>query len=141
MWQAGNIGGELLNWIVMLGAIGTHKPRYLAEQDDKRRARLCRLALELKGRNMNAYQVNKLCHRIFHDVPFREAVKHDPAAAIADWPFSDDERKALLDGDVKRLYEWGTHPFLLSHFTRWNLFGLNAELYAERIRGAKDPKQ
>jgi aromatic ring-opening dioxygenase catalytic subunit (LigB family) len=34
MWQAGNIGGELLNWIVMLGAIGTHKPRYLAEHDD-----------------------------------------------------------------------------------------------------------
>jgi Aromatic-ring-opening dioxygenase LigAB, LigA subunit len=90
---------------------------------------------------MNAYQVNKLCHRIFHDVPFREAVKRDPAAAIADWPFSEEERKALLAGDVKRLYEWGTHPFLLSHFTRWNLFGLNAELYAERIRGAKDPKQ
>ena len=35
MWQAGNIGGELLNWIVMLGAIGTHKPRYLADHDDK----------------------------------------------------------------------------------------------------------
>jgi protocatechuate 4,5-dioxygenase beta chain len=35
MWQAGNIGGELLNWMVLLGAIGTHKPRYIADHDDK----------------------------------------------------------------------------------------------------------
>ncbi len=88
---------------------------------------------------MSAYQVNKLCHRILHAVAFREAVNRDPAAAIADWPFTDEQRKALLEGDVKRLYEWGTHPFLLSHFTRWDLFGLNAASYAERIRGARDP--
>ena len=35
MWQAGNIGGELLNWIVMLGAVGAVKPRYLADHDDE----------------------------------------------------------------------------------------------------------
>src|SRR5215216_3001667 len=35
MRQAGNIGGELLNWMVLLGAIGTHKPRYIADHDDK----------------------------------------------------------------------------------------------------------
>jgi protocatechuate 4,5-dioxygenase beta chain len=35
MWQAGNIGGELLNWIALLGAIGKHKPRYIADHDDK----------------------------------------------------------------------------------------------------------
>src|SRR5262245_9818764 len=68
---------------------------------------------------MSAYQINKLCHRVFHDVAFREAVKSDPASAIADWPFTDAERKALLEGDIRRLYEWGTHPFLLAHFTRW----------------------
>jgi protocatechuate 4,5-dioxygenase beta chain len=34
MWKAGNIGGELLNWIVMLGAVGKVKPGYLAEHDD-----------------------------------------------------------------------------------------------------------
>jgi hypothetical protein len=69
---------------------------------------------------MSAYQINKLCHRVFHDVAFREAVKSDPAAAIAD-------------------YEWGTHPFLLAHFTRWGLFGLTPAMYAERIQGARDP--
>jgi hypothetical protein len=31
------------------------------------------------------------------------------------------------------------HPFLLAHTTRWGLFGLTPALYAERIKGAKDP--
>ena len=30
--KAGNVGGELLNWIAMLGAIGDRKPRYIAPQ-------------------------------------------------------------------------------------------------------------
>jgi hypothetical protein len=88
---------------------------------------------------MSIYTVNKLCHRVFHDVAFREAVKRDPAAAIAQWPFSEAERTALLEGDVKRLYEWGAHPFLLAHFCRWDLFGLTRALYSERMRHARDP--
>ena len=35
MWKAGNIGGELLNWIVLLGVLGEGKPRYIADHDDK----------------------------------------------------------------------------------------------------------
>ena len=88
---------------------------------------------------MSAYQINKLCHRLYHDRSFRDAVKADPAKAIADWLLGDAERKALLAGDVKRLYEWGVHPFLLGHASRWDLFGLTPASYAERIRGAKDP--
>ncbi len=30
--KAGNVGGELLNWIAMLGAIGNRKPNYVAPQ-------------------------------------------------------------------------------------------------------------
>jgi len=30
--KAGNVGGELLNWIAMLGAIGNRKPNYIAPQ-------------------------------------------------------------------------------------------------------------
>jgi hypothetical protein len=88
---------------------------------------------------MSAYQINKLCHRLYHDASFREAVKADPAKVIADWPLSDGERQALLGGDVKRLYEAGAHPFLLGHTSRWGLFGLTPAIYAERIRGARDP--
>jgi Aromatic-ring-opening dioxygenase LigAB, LigA subunit len=88
---------------------------------------------------MSAYQVNKLCHRLYHDRSLREAIAADPAKAIADWPFSDAERRALLAGDVKRLYEWGAHPFLLGHINRWNLFGVTPVIYAERIKDARDP--
>jgi len=35
MWKAGNIGGELLNWIVTLGVVGQDKPRYIADHNDK----------------------------------------------------------------------------------------------------------
>jgi protocatechuate 4,5-dioxygenase beta chain len=35
MWKAGNVGGELLNWIVMLGTIGERRPRYIADHDEK----------------------------------------------------------------------------------------------------------
>jgi aromatic ring-opening dioxygenase catalytic subunit (LigB family) len=34
MQAAGNIGGELLNWIAMLGAIGPRKPRFMEGQID-----------------------------------------------------------------------------------------------------------
>jgi len=34
MQKAGNIGGELLNWIVMLGVVGNSKPCYLADHED-----------------------------------------------------------------------------------------------------------
>lgn len=88
---------------------------------------------------MSAYQINKLCHRLYHDTAFRAAVKADPAKAIADWPLSDAERKAVLGGDIRQLYEWGVHPFLLGHITRWDAFGVTPALYAERIQGANDP--
>jgi gallate dioxygenase len=32
LFKAGNVGGELLNWIAMLGAIGNRKPNYIAPQ-------------------------------------------------------------------------------------------------------------
>ncbi|MGH8315686.1 MAG: extradiol ring-cleavage dioxygenase, partial [Steroidobacterales bacterium] len=32
MLRAGNIGGELLNWIAMLGVIGERKPRFIEPQ-------------------------------------------------------------------------------------------------------------
>jgi hypothetical protein len=88
---------------------------------------------------MSVYAVNKLCSRTLHEPDFREAIKRDPAAAIAPLPLSVEEREALLAGDVARLYEMGAHPFLLGHLCRWALFGLTVPVYSERIRTAKEP--
>ena len=83
---------------------------------------------------MSVYALNKVCHDALHDLAFREAVMRDPAAAIASRALTEDERRALLSGDVAQLYRWGCHPFLLGILTRWNLFGLTVEVYSERIR-------
>ena len=89
---------------------------------------------------MSVYAINKLCRDALHDLAFREALKRDPAAAIAPRGLTVDEREALLEGDVVRLYEWGCHPFLLAYLTRWDLFGLTQSIYNKRIRTAHDPR-
>lgn len=89
---------------------------------------------------MSVYAINKLCRDTLHDLAFREAVKRDPAAAIAARDLTAEERTALLEGDVVKLYEWGCHPFLLAYLTRWDLFGLTQAVYNQRIRTAKDAR-
>jgi hypothetical protein len=89
---------------------------------------------------MSIFAVNKLCRQALHDLAFREALKRDPTAAIAPLPLSEQERSALLAGDVAWLYEHGAHPFLLALLPRWDLFGLTAQSYSERIRSARPPQ-
>ncbi len=89
---------------------------------------------------MSVYAVNKLCRDALHDLAFREAVKRDPAAAVASRDLTDEERTALLAGDVAKLYEHGCHPFLLAYLTRWNLFGLTPLIYTQRIQKARDER-
>jgi hypothetical protein len=88
---------------------------------------------------MSIFAVNRLCRQALHDPAFREALARDPKAAIAPLALSDEERAALLAGDVAWLYERGAHPFLLALLTRWDLFGLTVHRYSERIRAARPP--
>ena len=62
---------------------------------------------------MSIYAVNKLCREALRDAAFRAALKRDPQAAIAPLSLTEEERAALLNGDVAWLYERGAHPFLL----------------------------
>ena len=88
---------------------------------------------------MSIYQLNKMCHRTLGDPEFRAAMKRDPSTATSEFKFTEEERKALMGGDVARLFEMGVHPFLLSFLTRYELLGLTTEVYSERIRKARDP--
>jgi Aromatic-ring-opening dioxygenase LigAB, LigA subunit len=89
---------------------------------------------------MSTYAVNKLCRQALHDRAFRDQLKRDPEAAMATLPLTEAERKALREGDVAKLYEWGASGFLLSYLTRWELFGLTVQTYSERMRAAHDPR-
>ena len=89
---------------------------------------------------MSVYALNKLCHRMLGDLDFRAAMQRDPAGATAGYRLTREERETLLAGDVARLYEMGVHPFILSFLTRYEICGLTAEVYSERIRRAYDPR-
>ena len=83
---------------------------------------------------MSIYQIDKICYRVQHDLPFRAAMRADPARAIADLELTDEERAALLAGDVARLHELGAHDYLLGHLQRYELLGLNRESYTKRMK-------
>jgi hypothetical protein len=83
---------------------------------------------------MTIYAVNKLCYKTIHDPSFRALIRSDPRAAMDSLPLSEEEKALLLQGDVGELFRRGAHPFLLSHLSRFELFGLTVMKYSESIR-------
>ena len=82
---------------------------------------------------MSIYFVHKIAQQVAKDPEFRERMKRDPEAAIAGYRLTDDERRALLAGDVGRLAQLGAHGYLLGHFARKEVLGLNMRNYPQRI--------
>ncbi|MFM1814005.1 MAG: hypothetical protein RLZ98_700 [Pseudomonadota bacterium] len=89
---------------------------------------------------MSVYEVNKFCYRLVFDPPFRVQVKANPEKALAGLPLTDEERRLLLAGEVGKLFELGAHSYLLSHISRYEIFGVDTAVYNERMRAAKDPR-
>jgi hypothetical protein len=83
---------------------------------------------------MSVYAVNRLCREVLRDHAFRAAIKADPAAAIARYDLTGQERTALLAGDVATLYRLGVNAFLMGYLPRFEVCGLNLPIYNERIR-------
>lgn len=86
---------------------------------------------------MSIYSVHKVCWLVQHDEAFRERMREDPAAATADFRLTDEERKALLAGDVGTLALMGAHGYMLGLLQRHRLLGLNRDSYLDRMRPAK----
>lgn len=85
---------------------------------------------------MSIYNVNYLCRELLRDHAFRAAMKADPAAALEPLDLTDQERTALLAGDVTTLYRMGANAFLLGYLCRFEICGLTLPVYNERIRAA-----
>ena len=60
-------------------------------------------------------------------------MQRDPGAAIAGFWLTDEERRAVLAGDVGRLAELGAHGYLLGGLARAGVCGLNMSNYVQRI--------
>ena len=82
---------------------------------------------------MSAYAINKVCYLAERDEQVRERLRTDPERGLAAFKLDNEERQALLAGDVATLFLKGGHPFLMQHLARHGLFGLNRELYQQRI--------
>jgi hypothetical protein len=88
---------------------------------------------------MNVYLIHSLCRRVLHDTEFRKLVLTSPEAALQTMPFTEDERAALLSGDVGRLNRAGASGFLLLILSRFGVFNLSLPTFNRRMRtGAPD---
>ena len=86
---------------------------------------------------MSIFAVDYLCREVLRDHAFRAAMKADPARALAPLDLTDEERRALIAGDVGRLFRMGVNAFLMGYLARFEVCGLNVETYNERMRAVK----
>jgi hypothetical protein len=85
---------------------------------------------------MSVFAVNHLCRELLRDHSFRAAMKADPAKALEAKNLTQQERDALLAGDVATLYRMGVNSFLMGYLCRFEVCGLTLPVYNERIRSA-----
>ena len=86
---------------------------------------------------MSIFAVNYLCREVLRDHAFRAAMKSDPQKALAPIDLTDDERAALIAGDVAALFRMGVNAFLMGYLARFEVCGLNVETYNQRMRAVK----
>jgi hypothetical protein len=86
---------------------------------------------------MSIFAVNYLCREVLRDHAFRAAIKADPAKALAALDLTDEERHALIEGDVGTLFRIGVNAFLMGYLARFEVCGLNVETYNQRMRAVK----
>jgi hypothetical protein len=86
---------------------------------------------------MSIFAVNYLCREVLRDHAFRAAMEADPAKALAPLDLTDEERRALVAGDVGTLYRMGVNGFLMGYLARYEVCGLNVEVYNQRMRAVK----
>jgi len=86
---------------------------------------------------MSIFAVNYLCREVLRDHAFRAAMKADPATALAPLDLSEEERGVLLAGDVGTLFRMGVNGFLMGYLARFEVCGLNVEIYNQRMRAVK----
>jgi hypothetical protein len=86
--------------------------------------------------SMSVFALNYLCRELLRDHEFRSAMKADPAKAISTCDLTQEERNALLAGDVATLYRMGVNSFLMGYLCRFEVCGLTLDVYNNRIRTA-----
>lgn len=61
---------------------------------------------------------NDLVQDLKWDSEFRARFESSEAEVLAEYPLSEEERRAIADRDFRALHEMGMHPYLLSQLAR-----------------------
>ncbi len=81
---------------------------------------------------MSLYSVQKFLYHLNRDPIVQRRYREDPAALLDDYTLSDEERQAVVDGDIGKLYVLGCNGQLLMHFAP--LLGIAWADYLEAMR-------
>ena len=81
---------------------------------------------------MSLYATQKFLYHLNRDAQVQRRYKDDQAALLADYDFNDEERSAIAQGDIGKLYVLGCNGQLLMHFAP--LLGVAWADYLEAMR-------
>jgi hypothetical protein len=88
---------------------------------------------------MSLYYLQKLIYQLNRDPQVRRRFESDREDVLADYELSDEERRAVLEGDIGLLYVMGVNGQLLMHFSaligqEWDEY-INAMNEGVRVHG------
>lgn len=86
---------------------------------------------------MSIYAIHKIAHLVEKDSAFRQRLKEDPAGTLAEFHLTDEERSALLAGNVGVLERMGAHGYVLGALGRHQVLGLDQQKYIESMHATR----
>lgn len=81
---------------------------------------------------MSLYATQKLLFHLNRDPAVQKRFRDDPATLVSDYTLNPEERAAVLEGDIGKLYVLGSNGQLLMHFAA--LIGMPWVAYIEAMR-------
>ena len=81
---------------------------------------------------MSLYYVQKLLYQLNRDPAVRKRFLEDQAEVLAEFELTDEERGAIVDGDIGLLYVMGVNGQLLMHYSA--LIGQQWDEYIEAMK-------
>jgi hypothetical protein len=85
---------------------------------------------------MSLYYVQKLLYQLNRDPAVRRRFDADRTELLADYELTDEERAAILDGDIGLLYVLGVNGQILMHYAAF--LGIEWFDYLDRMRAGID---
>lgn len=81
---------------------------------------------------MSLYHVQKLLYQLNRDAHVRERFETDREALLREYTLTEEERGAIVDGDIGLLYVMGVNGQILMHYSA--LIGQEWDQYIEAMR-------